>query len=99
MFERLSAEQLARRGSGRGADPEYVKFVQSLSLGEGGRIDVTKAGVSRQSVKARAQRAAQEVGCEIKFHRSGADEVVFEVVSASGSGVSRRRGRPRKSSQ
>jgi hypothetical protein len=94
MFEKLSQEQLARR-QGRGANPEYVQFLQTLGMGDGGRVSVAQAGVTRQSVKARLQRAARQLGLEISFLRSGGDEVLFTVNQPGESGR-RRRGRPPK---
>lgn len=74
MIRKLTAAQLAAR-------PEYVHFLQGLAVGEGGMARVADEGVGRQSLKNRISAAAQAAGVSIKYHRSGADSVVFEVVA------------------
>lgn len=73
MIRKLTAAQLAAR-------PEYVHFLQGLAVGEGGMARVADEGVGRQSLKNRISAAATAAGVAIKYHRSGADTVVFEVV-------------------
>ena len=79
MFEKLTATEL-ERVQATASFPEYFEFVSDLRTGQGGRVDVAKAGVSRQTVKNRVQRSAEAAGAEIRFIRSGMDSVVFEVV-------------------
>lgn len=83
-FTKLTAEQLSAPAPAP-APPlsEYAQFLIGLAVGEGGRGTVETEGVSRQSIKARLKAAAKDVGAEITFHRSGNDEVIFEVTSAA----------------
>jgi hypothetical protein len=80
-LEKLSRQQLKQERSAS-ANPEYVAFLSSLKPGEGGRTTEHEEGVSRQTIKTRLKRAAQELGVGIRFHRSSADDVVFEIESA-----------------
>jgi hypothetical protein len=82
MFQRLTAADLARHRA-VGSNPEYVEFLTGLTPGEGGRINAADAGVGRQTVKNRLNSAAAATGVKIKFVRSSADTVVFEVVGAA----------------
>lgn len=79
---KLSAGQLSF-GAPTAPVSEYAQFLTGLDVGEGGRGTVETEGVSRQSIKARLKAAAQDVGAEIKFHRTGNDEVIFEVTSTA----------------
>lgn len=79
---KLSAEQLSL-GASTAPVSEYAVFLAGLDVGEGGRTTVEAERVSRQTIKARLTAAAKEVGAEIKFHRTGKHEVIFEVTSAS----------------
>ena len=60
MFTKLSPTDLARHRTTR-SHPEYAEFLASLSVGEGGRVDLSKTGVKRQTVKNRLNSAA--AGC------------------------------------
>lgn len=62
---------------------EYHDFLQKCRVGQGGKEIVSSDGVSRQSIKNRLNKAASDLGITLKYHRSGAGEVVFEVVSKS----------------
>lgn len=64
----------------RGLHQEYVDFLSSARLGSGGKLIVKDEGVSRQSVKNRLGKAAAATGKNIKYKRSPATEVVFQVV-------------------
>lgn len=64
-------------------------------MGEDGKANVADEGVSRQSVKNRLASAAKAVRVSIKYHRSGAEDAIFEVVEA-GSAPARRGDHPRK---
>lgn len=79
-LEKLSRNELKRERTAS-ANPEYVAFLQSLKPGEGGRTTEAAEGVSRQTIKTRLKRAAQELGIGIRFKRSSADDVIFEVES------------------
>jgi len=74
MIQKLTAAQLAAR-------PDYVLVLQSLAMGEGGMATTAGEGTSKITLKSRLNAAAQAAGVTIKFHRSGEDTVVFEVVS------------------
>jgi hypothetical protein len=94
-LQKISREEMARsRGGGRGAHPEYLAFFHSCQVGDGGRAVVADEGVSRQSVKNRLNVAAAQAGATIRYHRSGPEDVVFEVVEVGT--TARRRGRPPK---
>jgi hypothetical protein len=94
MFTKLSPMDVQRHRSAN-ALPAYAEFLQSLSVGEGGRVDVTAAGVGRQTVKNRLNAAASATGTRIKFLRSDEKTLVFEVLGGAEAQV-RRRGLPRK---
>jgi len=80
-FQKLTREQLTG-GAGARVYPPYRQFLAGLQTGEGGRGTTEAEGVSRHTIKARLTAAAPVLGMEIKFRRSPANEVVFEVVSA-----------------
>jgi len=61
------------------AHPEYVDFLQSLRVGEGGKSTVAQEGVGKVSIKQRLDRAAEVVGVEIRYIRSSNDTVVFQL--------------------
>lgn len=90
---KMSRQDFARTASGgrRSGNPEYIRFLQALKPGEGGKAVVADEGVSRQSVKNRLGVAAKAVGVGLKYHRSGDEEVIFEVVDP-GDAPKRRRG-------
>lgn len=73
MIKPLTAAQLAAR-------PDYVAFLQSAPIGTGGMASVADEGVGKLSLKNRLTAAAAAAGVTIKYKRSGADSVVFEVV-------------------
>jgi hypothetical protein len=98
-LQKLSRADVAalhdRGGSkGRAGNTESIQFLKTLSIGEGGKAVVATEGVSRQSVKNRLNAAAKATGVSITYHRTGAEEVVFEVVEAGS--APRRRGRKPK---
>ena len=79
MFKKLSRADLQRQRASA-LYPEYAAFLSGLKAGEGGTADVKQAGVSRQSVKNRLNKASDSLGLKLKFHRSGQDALIFEVV-------------------
>lgn len=91
---KLSAAELSVRGNRREATPEYVRFLRGLSVGEGGQATVAAEGTTRPTLKNRLNRAAQDAGVQLKFHPTGAETLVFEVVATDS--APRKRGRPRK---
>ena len=78
-FEKLSRAELANISVRSGGRPEYVAFLKSLKTGEGGRITTEAAGTTKQTIKNRLTTAAKAVGVTLKFRRTPASEVVFEV--------------------
>jgi len=78
MFKKLSRADLERYRS-TSSFPEYVEFIGGLKGGEGGEVDVEKAGVGRQTVKNRLKASADALGVNLRFIRSKPDRVVFEV--------------------
>jgi len=84
-FEKLSKAELAGAGAaGRRVVPaEYVAFIRGLRPGEGGRAVLADEGVaSKVTMKARLEAAAQTAGVSLRFLRSPAGEVKFEVPTA-----------------
>lgn len=78
-FEKLTRTQLNAMSGGTQIQ-EYVEFLASLSVGEGGKTTTGRAKVGRQTIKNRLNKAAEHLGMEINFLRSKPEEVVFEVV-------------------
>lgn len=72
MIQKLTAAQLAAR-------PEYVVVLQGLAIGEGGMATTADEGASKMTLKLRLNAAANAAGVSIKFRRSEAKTVVFEV--------------------
>lgn len=94
MLVKLSREQLAAR-------PEYVRVLQGLAVGEGGMTTTADEGTSKITIKNRLTTAAGAAGVRIKFHRSNAQTVIFEVTAresepASAASAPKRRGRKPK---
>jgi hypothetical protein len=81
-FRRLSAEEIAelqprRRGS---VDlSEYRQFLENLAPGEGGEVALSTTE-RRQTVKRRLTAAAQSLGKQLRYRRSPADIVQFEIL-------------------
>jgi len=92
MLKKLTREQLAAR-------PDYVMMLQSLNVGEGGMATTADEATSKITIKNRLTTAADAAGVQIKFHRSDALTVVFEVTSRSSEAAPapKRRGRKPKS--
>jgi hypothetical protein len=76
----MSKKELDEKPSTSRLHQEYVDFLSSARLGSGGKLIVAKEGTSRATVKNRMLRAAEATGKNIKFRRSPATEVVFQVV-------------------
>lgn len=72
MLVKLTREQLAAR-------PDYVMVLQSLPIGAGGMATTADEGTSKITIKNRLSTAADAAGVRIKFHRSDAQTVIFEV--------------------
>lgn len=95
MLVKLTREQLAAR-------PDYVMHLQSLAVGEGGMTTTAEEDTSKITIKNRLSTAAEAAGVQIRFHRSDAQTVIFEVTNRStdptpgaGSGPKRRGRKPK----
>jgi len=75
-FERLSKQELA-------TNPEYVRVIRSLKVGDGAKTTTEREGVGKITIKQKLLAAADVVGVTIRFHRTGPTTVVFEVVGKS----------------
>lgn len=80
-FQKLTRADLGSTGDGRRQVPaEYVAFLQGLRPGEGGRaVLADEGGASKVTMKARLEAAAKAAGVPLRFLRSPAGEVQFEV--------------------
>jgi len=80
-LEKLTSAQLQQVPASRRTTNEYVPFLQTLHVGQGGRAIVANEGVSRQQVKNRLRTAAKAAGIAIAFVPSEKETVVFKVTS------------------
>lgn len=78
-LQKLTRNQLMGDQRSAGANIDYVKFLRPLKPGEGGQATVEEEGVSRQTIKARLKKAADELDKGIKFHRAPSNKVIFEI--------------------
>lgn len=93
MLVKLTREQLAAR-------PDYVMMLQGLAIGEGGMATTAEEGTSKITIKNRLSTASEAAGVKIKFLRSDAATVIFQVVdrsTAPSGSAPKRRGRKPKS--
>ena len=79
-IESLSKKDLEVTSSPGTLRQEYVEFLESCRMGSVGRLEVANEGASRQTVKNRLRKAADATGKKIKFLRSAASQVIFQVV-------------------
>lgn len=94
----LEPEELARRRKGSVSASQYVSVPQGMRPGQGGVITIEEGGPARQAIKNRLTSASAIAGVPIRFVRSSATEVLFEVFPA-GTVFPKRKGgpgRPRK---
>jgi len=79
-LQKLTRAELAAPGGGRRQVPaEYVAFLRGLRPGEAGRAVLADEGATKITVKRRLEAAAQATGVPLRFLRSPAGEVQFEV--------------------
>jgi hypothetical protein len=78
-IHRLKKSDFENRSNSAG-HAEYVAFLKAAKAGDGGKLTVEEEGKSRQTIKNRMKQAAKITGRTIKFYRSSAEEVVFQVV-------------------
>lgn len=79
-MEKLTKKQLAEASTSAATGyAPYVKVMQDMRVGEGGRVDMSKEKVGRQTVKNRVKKSAEACHLEVKFRRSPSDLVIFEV--------------------
>lgn len=62
------------------ANPEYVRVLRSLQVGEGAQATTAAEGVGKATLKQRLLLAANAAGITIKFHRTDPETVVLEVI-------------------
>ena len=83
-FRKLPAEEVARVASrrGRAVDlTDYLDIVGQLGVGDMGEATIA-ADENKATVKRRLTMAARRQGKALRYRRTGADRVLFEVVSA-----------------
>ena len=79
-LQKLTRADLAGNGAaGRNVPAEYVEFMRGLRPGDGGKAVLADEGATKITVKRRLEAAAQAAGTTIRFLRSPAGEVQFEV--------------------
>lgn len=78
-LKKLTPKELEQKKAAGTANADYVAFLQGLKAGEGAEASVADEGVSKQTIKNRIKKAADYLGLEVSFVRSGKDIVVFEV--------------------
>jgi hypothetical protein len=79
QFIKLTRKDFEKAPPAKKENPA-MSFLKTLKLGEGGFITTEMAQVGRQTIKAKVKSAASDLGLKVKFHRSPADEVRFEIV-------------------
>jgi hypothetical protein len=75
-LERLTAAQLS-------ANQEYVNVLKSLKVGEGVKATVQGERVGKITIKKHLEGAAEAAGVQLKYVRTGPQEVVAEIVNRS----------------
>ncbi|GEM_PF-1089256 len=91
VFELVNlADAVAKAATGRGnrIAAEYQRYIDSLTPGKAGRLQVAE-GETLRALTLRLRRAAKLSGKTIKIHRTS-DELLFWLEGE------RKRGRPRK---
>jgi hypothetical protein len=78
-LEKLTASQLSKQPRGGRRRPEYSDFIGNLRSGEGGRATVDSEKATKQTIKNRLKKAANEAGVNIEFIRSSPKEVLFRI--------------------
>ncbi len=95
----LEPEELSRLRKGSVSAGEYIAVLQGMRPGQGGQIDIEEGGPARQAIKNRLMSASAIADVPIRFIRSSASQVLFEVFPP-GTVFPKRKGgpgRPRKS--
>ena len=77
-LEKLTAKDLGQRPKGR-PNQEYVKFLDSLRSGEGGRATTKGEKATKQTIKNRLKIASAASGVKIRFLRTPPDVVMFRI--------------------
>lgn len=94
----LESEELSRLRKGSVSAEEYIGVLQGMQPGQGGLIEIEEDGPARQAIKNRLNAASAITGVPIRFVRSSATQVLFEVFPP-GTVFPKRKGgpgRPRK---
>ncbi len=95
----LEPEELARLRKGAVSAGQYVSVLQGMRPGQGGKIEIEEGGPGRQAIKNRLKSASALADVPLRFIRSSANQVLFEVFPP-GTVFPKRKGgpgRPRKS--
>ena len=79
-IQKMSKAELTRYRPSRGGGA-YVADLKEMKVGEGGKATTKQEKCTKQTIKNRLNKSADALGMKIKYIRSGADEVVFQVVS------------------
>ena len=94
----LESEELSRMRKGSVSAGQYVSVLQGMQPGQGGLIEIEEGGPARQAIKNRLMSASAIADVPIRFVRSSATQVLFEVFPP-GTVFPKRKGgpgRPRK---
>jgi hypothetical protein len=80
-FRRLSDDEVAELGRRRRNTSdltEYVEFIRSLDVGEGGEVSLT-GNEQKRTVKRRLSMAARQMSADVSYHRSNRNVVRFQL--------------------
>ena len=94
----VSEEELASKketGRPRIDLSPYTRYLATVPLKSAGHISLSD-GEKRSTIKRHINLAAKEMGHTLAFHRSGPDELLFEVLAPDSAKPARRGGRPKK---
>ncbi len=78
-IQKMTKAELGRYRSTGGYSP-YVSVLRDLKVGEGGRATIAQEKCTKQTIKNRLNKSAESLGLKIKYRRSTAEDVVFEIV-------------------
>ncbi len=84
-FEKLSEAEVQKLGKRRAPAldlSEYVTFLDTLKVGDWGRISLAE-GESQRTVKRRLTMASKQRGVTVKYRRSPEGQVLFQIQPAS----------------
>jgi hypothetical protein len=64
-----------------GGSGVYTADLRDMKVGDGGMATTKQEKCTKQTIKNRLNKSAEGLGMKIKYLRSSAEEVVFQVVS------------------